>query len=62
MRYQVAVEDKAHGAFVAYCGLLPQCVSQGTSAADAIAHVKKAIITPRKPRERGPNEVSSTRL
>jgi predicted RNase H-like HicB family nuclease len=43
MRYTVVLEKEADGGFVASVPVLPGCVSQGDSRAEALANVREAI-------------------
>jgi predicted RNase H-like HicB family nuclease len=43
MRYTVVMEQEADGGFVASVPVLPGCVSQGDTRAEALANIKEAI-------------------
>jgi len=43
MRYTVVLEQEADGGFVASVPVLPGCVSQGDSRAEALSNVREAI-------------------
>ncbi len=43
MRYRVLLEQDEDGRFVAEVPSLPGCISQGSTRAEAIEHVKEAI-------------------
>jgi len=45
MQYKVTVEPDRGGAFVARCASLPECVTQGTTPAEAIANMKDGVTT-----------------
>jgi predicted RNase H-like HicB family nuclease len=44
MRYTVALEMEVDGGYVATVPVLPGCVSQGESRAEAMANIRDAII------------------
>ncbi len=43
MRYRVSIEQDEDGIFVAECPVLPGCVSQGATRAEALANIKDAM-------------------
>jgi predicted RNase H-like HicB family nuclease len=43
MRYTVVLEQEADGGFVVGVPVLPGCVSQGDSRAEALANIREAI-------------------
>lgn len=43
MRYTVVLEREADGGYVASVPVLPGCVSQGDSRAEALANIREAI-------------------
>lgn len=43
MRYTVVLEMEADGGFVVTVPVLPGCVSQGDSRAEAVANIREAI-------------------
>jgi predicted RNase H-like HicB family nuclease len=43
MRYTVVIEQEADGGYVASVPVLPGCVSQGDTRADALGNIKEAI-------------------
>jgi predicted RNase H-like HicB family nuclease len=43
MRYRVLVELDEDGVFVAEVPVLPGCISQGATRAEALANIKEAI-------------------
>jgi len=43
MRYRVSIEQDEDGIFVAECPVLPGCVSQGATRAEAPANIKDAM-------------------
>jgi len=42
-RYRVTIEQDEDGIFVAQCPVLPGCVSQGKTRAEALANISDAI-------------------
>ena len=43
MKYRIIIEQDEEGTFVAECPLLPGCVSQGKTRAEALRNIKDAI-------------------
>lgn len=43
MKYRVLIDQDEDGMFVAECPSLPGCVSQGSTRAEALAHIRDAI-------------------
>jgi predicted RNase H-like HicB family nuclease len=43
MRYTVVLEEEPDGGYVASVPVLPGCVTQGDSRADALANIREAI-------------------
>jgi antitoxin HicB len=43
MKFRVVIEPDEDGMFVAECPVLPGCVSQGATRAEAIANIQDAI-------------------
>jgi len=43
MRYTVVIEQEADGGYVASVPVLPGCVSQGDTRAEALTNIKEAI-------------------
>jgi predicted RNase H-like HicB family nuclease len=43
MRYTVVIEQEADGGYVVSVPVLPGCVSQGDTRAEALANIKEAI-------------------
>ena len=43
MKFRVLVEPDEDGVFVAECPVLPGCVSQGKTRAEAVANIRDAI-------------------
>lgn len=43
MKFRVLIEPDEDGVFVAECPVLPGCVSQGTTRAEAVANIRDAI-------------------
>jgi len=43
MKFRVVIEPDEDGVFVAECPVLPGCVSQGATRAEAIANIQDAI-------------------
>lgn len=43
MNYKVVLEAQEEGGFTVYVPLLPGCVSEGETAAEALANIKEAI-------------------
>ena len=43
MKFRVLIEPDEDGVFVAECPVLPGCVSQGKTRAEAVANIQDAI-------------------
>ena len=43
MKFRVIIEPDEDGVFVAECPVLPGCVSQGHTRAEAVANIRDAI-------------------
>ena len=43
MRFRVVIEQDEDGMFVAECPVLPGCVSQGPTRAEAVTNIRDAI-------------------
>jgi antitoxin HicB len=43
MKYRVVIEPDEDGVFVAECPVLPVCISQGKTRAEALANIKEAM-------------------
>lgn len=43
MKYRVLIEQDEDGMFVAEVPLLPGCISQGATSAEAVENIKEAI-------------------
>ena len=43
MKFRVLIEPDEDGVFVAECPVLPGCVSQGKTRAEAVANIRDAI-------------------
>ena len=43
MNYRIIIEQDEDGVFVAECPVLPGCISQGQTRAEAIENIKDAI-------------------
>lgn len=43
MRFRVVIEQDEDGMFIAECPVLPGCVSQGSTRAEAVVNIRDAI-------------------
>ncbi len=43
MKFRVIIEQDEDGVFVAHCPILPGCLSQGRTRAEALANIAEAI-------------------